>query len=145
MKGRRELHTMRRTDARQPCGGQTDWSQINPSLYAICFMGKAKKSETCDCCLSATHKVDDDSLMSEADPDVAKRLKAIESSVVALIHPASDGSTRSRDRERSGETCRNWNRNRCSFPGCRFAYQCVNCKGATPRLNVHYGIRMRPP
>ena len=75
--------------------GQTDWSRINPSLYAI-----------------ATHKADDCSLTSEADPDVATHLKAIESAVVALTRPVPAGPTKPRDRERLGEACRNWNRNR---------------------------------
>ena len=112
--------------------GQTDWSWINPSLYVICFTGKAKRSERCDRCLSAMHKADDCSLTSEADPDVAKRLKAIESAVVTLTRPASARPTRSRDCDQSGETCRNWNRNRCSFPGCRLTHQCANCKGSHP-------------
>ena len=60
--------------------GLTKWSQINPSLYAICFTGKAKKVDRCDRCFSATHKAED-------DPDVAKRLKAIESAVMALTRP----------------------------------------------------------
>ena len=112
---------------------QIDWSQINLSLYAICSTGKAKRSERYDRCLSTTHKADDCSLTSEADPDVAKRLK-VESAVVALIHLTSAGPTRSRDCECSGETCHNSNRNRCSFPGCRFTQQCGNCKGCHSRF-----------
>ena len=108
--------------------GRTGWSQINPSLYAICFTGKARKTERCDRCLSATHRADDCSLAAEDDPDVAKRLKAIESAVVALTRPPPGGKPRE-PRERSSETCRNWNRNRCSFPGCRYAHLCATCRG----------------
>ena len=111
--------------------GRTGWSQINPSLYAICFTGKAKKSERCDRCLSATHRADDCSLAAEDDPDVTKRLKAIESAVVALTRPSSGGRPRE-PRERSSETCRNWNRNRCSFPGCRYTHLCTSCRGNHP-------------
>ena len=113
--------------------GKTGWSQINPSLYAICFTGKAKKSERCDRCLSASHGTGDCSLTSEDDPDVSKRLKAIESAVVALTRPSPTGKQRE-PRERSTDTCRNWNRNRCSFPGCRYIHQCTNCRGDHPAL-----------
>ena len=124
--------------------GQTDWSRINPSLYAICFTGKAKRSERCDRCLSATHKADDCSLTSEADPDVAKRLKAIESAVVALTRPAPGEPTKPRDRERPGEACRNWNRNRCSFPGCRYAHQCAICRGSHPAIECPRNLNAIP-
>ena len=113
--------------------GRTGWSQINPSLYAICFTGKAKKSERCDRCLSATHRADDCSLAAEDDPDVTKRLKAIKSAVVALTRPSSGGRPRE-PRERSSETCRNWNRNRCSFPGCLYTHLCTSCRGNHPAL-----------
>ena len=113
--------------------GRTGWSQINPSLYAICFTGKAKKSDRCDRCLSATHRADDCSLEAEDDPDVTKRLNAIESAVVALTRPTAGGKPREH-RERSSETCRNWNRNRCSFPGCQYAHLCTSCRGNHPAL-----------
>ena len=109
--------------------GKTGWSQINPSLYAICFTGKAKMSERCDRCLSASHRTGDCSLASEDDPDVSKRLKAIESAVLAITWPSPMGKQR-KPRERSTDTCRNWNRNRCSFPGCGYIHQCTNYRGA---------------
>ena len=110
--------------------GLTKWSQINPSLYAICFTGKAKKVDRCDRCLSATHKAEDCSLTAEDDPDVAKRLKAIESAVMALTSPPPAKKTR----ERSTQVCRNWNKNACSFQGCRYIHQCAGCGGSHPIL-----------
>ena len=55
--------------------------------------GKAKRSELCDPCLSATHRAEDCSLTFEDDPDVAKRLRVIESAVVALTRPNPRGET----------------------------------------------------
>ena len=72
--------------------GKTGWSQINPSLYVICFTRKAKRSDRCDRCHSVTHRADDCSLDSEDDSDVAKRLKANESAVVALTWPTTRGN-----------------------------------------------------
>ena len=48
--------TFRRQAAAQ---GKTEWSRVNPSLYAICFTGKARRTERCDRCLSTTHMAED--------------------------------------------------------------------------------------
>jgi len=111
--------------------GLTNWSKINPSLYAICFTGKAKKAERCDRCLSVTHKAEDCSLSSDDDPNVARRLKAIESAVMALTRTTPTGKQRE-PRERPSQVCRNWNRNACNFPGCRYLHQCLGCRGSHP-------------
>lgn len=51
-------------------GDQWQWSQANPSLYAVCFTGKAKRTGRCERCLSAAHKTEDCSLLNEDDPDI---------------------------------------------------------------------------
>ena len=112
--------------------GKTEWSRVNPSLYAICFTGKARRTDRCDRCLSTTHKAEDCSLLSEDDPDVSQRLKTIESAVVALTRAAPGGA--SKPRVRSAEACRNWNRSKCSFPGCRYAHHCSSCRGSHPAV-----------
>ena len=38
--------------------GKTEWSRINPSLYVICFTGKARRADRCDRCLGTTHKAE---------------------------------------------------------------------------------------
>ena len=58
-------------------GNQWQWSQVNPSLYAVCFTGKAKRTGRCERCLSAAHKTKDCSLPNEDDTDIAKRLKPL--------------------------------------------------------------------
>ena len=65
--------------------GQCQWSHVNPSLYSVCFTGKAAKAARCERCLSAGHATDDCSLPGEEDPDVSKRLRAIESAIES--HP----------------------------------------------------------
>ena len=37
-------------------------------------------------------------------------------------------------RVRSAEACRNWNRSKCSFPGCRYAHHCSSCRGSHPAV-----------
>ena len=74
-------------------GGGTKPNQL-VKLYAICFTGKAKKADRYDRCLSATHKAEDCSLSSDDDPDVARRLKAIESAVMVLTRTTQTGKQR---------------------------------------------------
>jgi len=32
-----------------------EWSKINPSIFTVCFTGKAKRGQRCEWCLSLTH------------------------------------------------------------------------------------------
>ncbi len=57
------------------------WSRINPSLFSLCFTGKAQVAKRCDLCLSASHQTAECSLSSEIDPDLPK---AVETAVVAF-------------------------------------------------------------
>ncbi len=59
-------------------------SRINPSLYSLCFAGRAQTSNCCDLCLSSSHTTKDCSLVADLDPELPSRLKAIESEVLAL-------------------------------------------------------------
>ena len=112
--------------------GKTEWSRINPSLYAICFTGKARRADRCDRCLSTTHKAENCSLFSEEDPDVSQRLKTIESAVVALTRAAPVGPTK--PCRRSTKACCNWNQNKCSFLGYQYTHHCSSCRGSHPAV-----------
>ena len=48
--------------------GNRKWSQINPSLYSICFTGRAQSAKRCEFCLSMDHMVQQCPLQVEADP-----------------------------------------------------------------------------
>ena len=80
------------------------WSKVNPSLYTVCFTGKARKAARCDLCLSAAHKSEECHLAGDNDPDMARRIRAVESAVVAF----SSGSHGSQPAQAflSGEVCR---------------------------------------
>ena len=58
--------------------GNKRWSKINPSLYSICFTGKAKKVGRCDLCLSAGHPTEECSLGVDDDPGMLRQMKAVE-------------------------------------------------------------------
>ena len=68
--------------------GQRDWSGFNTSLYTICFTGKAHKSQRCDNCLSAAHRMVDCYALGEEVVDVNGRVKAMETALLTLSQGA---------------------------------------------------------
>ena len=62
--------------------GHRQWSRVNPSLYTLCFTGKARKEDRCVLCLGSSHRTDDCALATEDDPCMGRRLRAVESTVV---------------------------------------------------------------
>ena len=111
--------------------GNKKWSQINPSLYSICFTGKAQAAVRCELCLSVSHGSKQCPLQVEADPDLPIQLKAVESAVLSLAKPRLESvGTRSK----SSEVCRLWNDNRCRFPKCKYRHTCSQCGEGHPVL-----------
>ena len=86
--------------------GQRDWGKINSSLYTICFTGKAKRSQRYDNCLSAAHKTAECYAVGDEEPDVAGRVRAVESALLAFS--TNHGSPAGRG-PRSAEVCRLFN------------------------------------
>ena len=64
--------------------GNRTWSRINPSLFSLCFTGKALTAKRCDLCLATSHSTKECSLNTDSDPDLPSRLRAVESAVVAF-------------------------------------------------------------
>ena len=64
--------------------GNRRWSQVNPSLYSICFTGRAEQSNRCELCFSSTHNTKECALVADADPELSTRVKAVEAVLVPL-------------------------------------------------------------
>ena len=105
--------------------GHKEWSRVNPSLYTVCFTGKARKANHCDLCLSAAHKMDNCHLAADEDPDLAVRMQAVESAVVAF----------SGRPKQSAEICRLFNEKRCRFRSCKYCHICQLCLGNHPAID----------
>ena len=113
--------------------GNWQWARVNPSLYSVCFTGKVKRSGRCERCLSAAHKTEECALPGDEDPDVAKRLKAIEAAVMALTQQGGPSGSTSTQRTASvAEVCRKFNFSECRFKACKFAHRCATCRGPHP-------------
>ena len=52
--------------------GHKQRCKVSPSLYIVCFTGKARKATQCDLSLSVAHKMLKCSLTIDEDPDHGK-------------------------------------------------------------------------
>ena len=64
--------------------GNRRWSQINATIYTVCFTGNAQVSSRCELCLGTTHSSKECALRGDPDPEMQARVKAIETAVLAL-------------------------------------------------------------
>ncbi len=107
--------------------GQREWSKVNASLCSICFTGKACRSLRCDLCMSASHRTAECYCMDE-DPDMARRVKAVESALVVFsTNPQGSGRA-----GRPNDICRLYNGKGCYFRNCKFRHACRWCEGNHP-------------
>lgn len=116
--------------------GNTRWSMINPTLYTICFTGRATSMPRCELCFATTHSAKDCAQQGDPDPGMQDRLKAIETAVLALTSkppvPSMSMPRTTPARPSSNEPCRKWNSNNCTYPRCRYNHVCSGCGGSHP-------------
>ena len=90
------------------------WSQMDPSLFAQCFTGQAKGTESwCKTCHSLDHSSD----LCPLKPPVNKRPRS-------STYPSPPQ-----------ETCKRYNKfnGNCNFGNrCRYAHKCLKCSGDHP-------------
>ena len=110
--------------------GLTRWSAINPTIYTLCFAGSARTATRCELCFATTHSTKECAQQGDPDPGVRERLRAIEKVVLSLAPegkrppPPPRGGGQQRP---SGEVCRLFNTNRCTYPLCCHAHVCSSC------------------
>lgn len=78
------------------------------------FNGEGK---ICEYCLSVTHTTEDCSLALDKDPDLAHRMKAVETAAAFLATSRGMGSQQHR-------SCL-----RCKFKKCKYRHVCRHCEG----------------
>jgi len=79
----------------------------------------------------------------DPDPEMQARVKAIETAVLALaakqVKPISTGQVLP-----SGQVCRLWNHNACTYTHCRHAHVCSSCGADHPAVSCtktpHVGV-----
>lgn len=103
------------------------WSRLNPTLFSLCFAGKAKRNATCAHCLADTHTTDQ-------CPDNPVRFWGWQAQERER-GPAPAGNQQ-RGRNTQKPICFLFNKkggNECSYNPCKFAHLCLSCKGNHPR------------
>jgi hypothetical protein len=104
------------------------WSKLNPTLYSLCFAGKAKRHVFCSFSLSDNHP-------SEQCPENQERFGAM-----SLWHNQSDPSqqvplstpTPYPPPVGRAKLCYLFNAREgpwCTFQPCKYVHRCCNCRG----------------
>ena len=104
------------------------WSRINPSLYSVCFTGKAQGIPRCSTCASIDHMVRD--CPFSAKSDLERTLEVVFAACTAKSNPGTPGESAG---NHSQEICRRWNDMRCTFANCRYHHTCLGCGGNHPQ------------
>ena len=107
--------------------GNQRWSQINPSLYSICFTGRAQQSFRCDLCFNSTHQKKECALMAESNSELPARLKAAVVSLATNRLPENKPIMRG--------TCHLFIASRCHFTRCRYRQACSGCGEQHPVMS----------
>ena len=105
------------------------WSRINPSLYSVCFTGKAQGIPRCSKCASIDHMVRDCSFSAKSD--LERTLEVVFAACTAKSNPGTPGESAG---NHSQEICRRWNDMRCTFANCRYRHTCQGCGGNHHKL-----------
>ena len=101
------------------------WSKLNPTLYSLCFAGKARRHVVCSFCLSDNHS-------SEQCPENPNCLAAS----LPLYHTPAVPAPVFGGAPRAEKLCNLFNAKegpRCGFRNCKFAHKCSACRGAHAR------------
>ena len=132
--------------------GNTKWSVVNTTLYAMCFTGVAATTRRCELCLATTHTEEECAQRGDPDPGMRDRLKALESAVLAITKKANEPQGQLLPLRPLAEPCRKWNGPGCTFPKCKYSHTCSVCRGSHPASRcltrgapTTQGQRLGPP
>ena len=85
--------------------GNTRWSTINPTLYTMCFSGRAAAQKRCELCFATSHSDKECAQRSDPDPEMKDRLKTLESALLAWTRQDDSNKPPLHPPKPSGETC----------------------------------------
>ena len=112
--------------------GNWSWSQINATLYNLCFVGNPLSTIRCELCFATSHTAAECKQRGDPDSEMPTRLKAIKTAVLALAGKQGRAGGPIRP---LGEPCWLWNCNRCTYPHCRHQHMCSKCGGNHPLVS----------
>ena len=118
--------------------GNTRWSKINPTLYAMYFTGATRSASRCDLCMATSHKTTECAVLGYPPTDSQSRPHTLEPAVRQL--PPSRLAWRS-----VGKICRLWSQNSRTFLQCCHTHVCAFCCGNHPAVSCLQGKPPGPP
>jgi len=102
-----------------------NWSRINPTLYSLCFAGKAKKSAICIHCLSNNHNSDQRPEIQNMWPSQCSLfLPAYTGPFPGPAVPVTPAVEKCRLFNAKGES-------RCRYKRCRYLHARARCRVTT--------------
>ena len=112
------------------------WSKINPSLFPMCFSCSVKKAVRCSRCDTVGHNEDFCHLRGKEEPDLTRRIYAVESAVLAFTN-ANKGKFPPNAYGWSKGVCHEFNAGHCTHRPCKFGHSCGICGGSHPKVDCH--------
>ena len=114
----------------------TRWSVINTTLYARCFTG-APREVRCELCWANSHETKECLHLTGTDSAIESRMQLIEQSIQTMSQRRVQ-PTRPRS---SGEVCRKFNNEGCTYPYCRHDHVCMTCGAPHPEPQCPWNRR----
>ena len=125
---------------------ETDWSQLNNSLYAVTFLAQQNgRGKTCELCLETDHMAADCALAPARPKELQQAAHQGPPGLGAglfgfrrsgnnrdIVPRGDPGTGRSRGpiRVQAERVCYSWNDGTCRFqPNCRYRHECARCGG----------------
>ena len=113
--------------------GNRNWSEVNSTLYSVCFTGKSRRNLQCELCLAKSHTTNNCPLQGECTD---RQLG------VSFQRGTATSSGGWRQLPPSGEVCKLWNHNQCRYSRCRHTHVCMRCGGNHPVVVCNLGLRL---
>ena len=124
----------------------TKWSVINTTLYTRCFTGAPREVVRCELCWATSHDTKDCLHLARADSTIEFCVQNVKDSLHALLQQRSQPA----HLRLSGEICRKFNNEGCTYPYCIHAHVCMTCGGPHPEVQCQrsrrqgYKIELQP-
>ena len=107
---------------------------FRPVINPTCLTRVARATTRCEICLASYHSTRDCAQQGNPDPGVLDWVRTLESMVWSVSPRTSSSPSPLENRQPLVEICRLWNRNRCSYPRCRYHHAHLVCKGDHPAV-----------
>jgi len=115
------------------------WSQINSTLYSMCFTASFQRVARCELCLGTTHSAANYALQGEPMGEVKERMRTMEATLLALAARQQPRRGAEAFVQRLEQVCRLYNQERCHYVQCKHIHECLQCHGSHQAVRCQQG------